>query len=332
MNEFAKKIFGDVSNKLWNDWHWQLENRIVDLKRIGIGKTVSGRFAVTPHYLNLIEKFDKSDPIYRQVIPFDTEFESNLRIDPFNEESHMPVDGLIVRYPDRGLVVSTNSCYSYCRFCTRKWKWDELNEQLTLNKFDKIIKYLEINPQIRELIFSGGDVLTLSDKTIEKLFTAIGSVGSIKVVRVATRVPAFLPQRITEKFVAIIQKFSPIWIIMHFNHPWEINSESLKAIEKLRFSGASLLSQSVLLKGVNDDYNILYALFSQLQQAGVKPYYLFSCDPVYGTEKFKVAEKIGIELIEKLRSHLGGVAIPQFVADVPGKSKIHIAPLSKFEY
>ncbi len=329
---FTRKVFGDVEEELWDNWHWQFKNRIVDLKKIGIGKIDGDRFAVTPHYFNLIEKFDKSDPIYRQIVPFDTDLESHLKIDPFNEESHMPVDGLIVRYPDRGLVITTNFCYAYCRFCTRRWRWDEPNEQLTLNKFDKIIKYLEINPQIRELIFSGGDALTLSNNTIEKLLTAARSVRSIKVIRIATRVPAFLPQRITEKLISILQKFSPIWIIMHFNHPREINDASLKAIGKLRFSGTSLLSQSVLLKGVNDDYDILYALFSKLQEAGVKPYYLFSCDPIYGTDKFKVPEKKGIMLIEKLISHLGGTAIPRFIADVPGRSKVHIAPLSKFEY
>lgn len=331
ITERTKKIFGNISGKLWDDWHWQLKNRITDPKIAGIEDDCRGRFAVTPHYFNLIRRFDQSDPIYRQIVPIDADYASYTRKDPFDEESHMPVSGLIVRYPDRGLVVTTDFCYTYCQFCTRKWRWGKSGEQITISRFEKIAEYLENHSHIRELIFSGGDALTLNDETIERMLSITRSIKSIKVIRIATRVPAFMPQRITENLSSIIKKFSPIWIMTHFNHPRELTHESSRATAALRFAGVSLLNQSVLLKGVNDNYNTLYELFSKLQEFGIKPYYLFSCDPVYGTEKFKVPIEQGIEFIERLVKELGGIAIPRYIADVPGRSKLHIAPLRQIE-
>jgi len=327
ITENAKKVFGDVSCKQWNDWRWQLKNRITNPKIAGIGDNYRGRFAVTPHYFNLIRRFDQSDPIYRQIAPI----ESYTRKDPFDEESHMPVNGLIVRYQDRGLVVTTDFCYTYCQFCTRKWRWEKPGEQITISKFEKIAEYLENHSHIRELIFSGGDTLTLSDETIEQMLSIARAIKSIKVIRIATRVPAFMPQRITENLSLIIKKFSPIWIMTHFNHPRELTCESSRAIAALRFAGVSLLNQTVLLKGVNDSYNTLYELFSKLQELGIKPYYLFSCDPVYGTENFKVPIEQGIKFIERLIKELGGIAVPRYIVDVPGRSKLHIAPLRQVE-
>ncbi len=320
------KIFGKIEDNLWNDWRWQLANRITDPKAIGI-KDNAIRFAITPHYLSLIKRPDSSDPLYMQIA---SDLSCDLmKKDPFDEKSHMPIEGLIVRYPDRGLVVATNFCYAYCQFCTRKWRWDEPEQQLDIARFKKIAAYLENHTRIRELIFSGGEVLSLADKTIEAMLSVANSVRNIKTIRIATRALTFMPQRITDKFAQIMKNYAPIWIMTHFNHPRELSKQSLKAIEKLRFSGAVLLNQSVLLKGVNDDYDTLYTLFSRLQEAGIKPYYLFSCDPVYGTERFKVPIEQGIELIERLLKELGGIAVPRYVADVPNRSKLHIAPLQQ---
>ncbi|MDD4202781.1 MAG: KamA family radical SAM protein [Candidatus Omnitrophica bacterium] len=282
------------------------------------------------YYLSLIQKFeDKNDPIYQQCVPSAAESENNsyMLTDPLNEEGTSPVSCLVHRYPDRVLLITTGRCFMYCRHCTRKRLWDEKIPETTLKDIEKAIEYISENANIREVIISGGDPLTMQTDRINHILKALNKIPHIKVIRIGTRTPVVFPQRINEKLCSMLEKYDNLWINVQFNHPREITPESTEAIRKLRRCGIPISNQSVLLKGINDSPEVMTELCHGLQQIGVRPYYLFQCDPVIGAFHFRTSVWKGVEIIEKMRGFTGGMCVPTFVIDgIDGKGKIPIGP------
>jgi lysine 2,3-aminomutase len=331
-------FYKNVKESLWNDWKWQLRNSInsfeklsafypkidTDLKNI----IENLKFQVTPHFFCLIDfdNFD-NDPIAKQVIPSKMEFKNDnfLSIDPFNEKKKRPVSNIVKRYPDRALIVSTNICASYCRYCTRKWNWNE-SKIISRTEVNNSISYLKNNPQIREAIISGGDPFLLKPEILDNMLGEILALPNIEVVRIATRIAAFLPQKINRKIINILKKHKSVWVITHFNHENEITPDTVKAIDNLISGGVALANQTVLLKGVNDNINSMKNLLRLLESLRIKPYYIFQCDLVEGTSHFRTPLETGLKIMENLRGHIGGLCIPTFVVDLPDGGKVPLLP------
>jgi lysine 2,3-aminomutase len=325
----------------WNDWRWQMRNRIrtvPDLLSVfpelhegsELGQVAAKYpFAITPYYASLIRSSDISDPIFQMSVPqmdelFDPPF---LHADPLEEEADMPVPGLIHRYPDRALVMATTMCAMYCRHCTRKRVAGTREDSISAEQLGKITAYLADNPQIRDVIISGGDPFTLAMDVLEGIIAAIRAVSSIEVIRIGTRTPVVMPQRITRELTTMLGKYHPIWVNTHFNHPRELTPEAAEACKRLVNAGIPLGNQTVLLRGVNDDPRTMEKLCRGLIRMRVRPYYLFQCDLVRGIEHFRTPISRGIEIMEYLRGRLSGLAIPSYVVDVPrGGGKIPILP------
>jgi lysine 2,3-aminomutase len=326
----------------WNDWRWQLKNRISRLdtleKHLNLtpeergGVILSGSklaFAVTPHFFNLIDPHDPDDPIRRQVIPRIEEMSRTPRevADPCAEDSHMPVPGLVHRYPDRVLFLVTDRCASYCRYCTRSRVVSGAGEQELHTNFAGAIDYLKSHREVRDVLLSGGDPLLFSDERLEHLLVQLRSIEHIEFLRIGSRVPIFLPQRITPELCGMLKKFHPLWMSIHANHPRELTIEVKEALERLADAGIPLGNQSVLLDGVNDSVEVMRALVHKLLRCRVRPYYLYQGDLVYGTSHLRSSVAKGIEIIRGLRGHTTGYAVPQFVIDAPGGGgKIPINP------
>ncbi len=283
------------------------------------------RIKVNPYYFSLIKK--KGDPIYRQVIPDKAELEDcGLEYDPLSEEKDSPVPSIVHRYPDRCLFLVSPECASYCRFCTRKRKVGDA-QKISPRFIQQGIKYIAEHPEIRDVIISGGDPLMLSDQKIEHILSSLRQIPHIQILRIGTRVPCFLPQRITTKLVRILKKYHPLYINVHFNHPDELTPEAVKALSRLADAGIPLGNQTVLLKGVNDDPEVMKLLMQKLLQARVRPYYIYQADMVYGTEHFRTRVEKGLEIIKALRGWTSGLAVPHFVIDAPGGGgKIPLLP------
>ena len=339
-------LWPGVSEKEWNNWQWQLKNRLSGtdgLKRLGeaLGADVTGplktiktyKWAVTPYYLSLIKSKDVlHDPVGRQVIPSPKETEaSSLPLassDPLREKDYSPVKGLIHRYRDRVVILATSLCASYCRHCNRKRQWAQ-PECITVSQkaLEKIKGYLSLRPHVREVLISGGDPLLLPLEKLEFILEAFCTITTIKVIRLGTRVPVTLPMRVTDELCRLLKRHRPIWINTHFNHSDEITKEAKSAIEKIQLAGIPVSNQSVLLQGVNDDYETLHRLFCKLQEIMVRPYYLFQCDMVKGTNHFWVPLERGIEIMERMWAHVGGMCVPNFVVDLPdGGGKARLLP------
>ena len=334
--------FQNGNNKI-KDWRWQLANQITDIGSLNIFcrlqsaefvdlKTVTAKFpfALTPYLFSIIDWSNESDPILRQVLPDNRELDNvspEAKPDPLNEVNLMPVKRLIHRYPDRAVLIVTNRCSAFCRHCNRKRSWKDINNDITNLELEEIINYLKDTPEIREVILSGGDPLILQDDKLKKLLNAVFAVGTIKVVRIGTRVPVFLPMRITEDLCRLLEEFPSVWINTQFNHPLEITKESKEACEKLQKAGIPLSNQAVLLKGINDSPEVMIELCRKLQEIKVRPYYLFQCDLIEGTEHFWTPLAAGKQIIERMTGHTGGLCVPRFVIDLPGgKGKIPIIP------
>jgi lysine 2,3-aminomutase len=286
--------------------------------------------AVTPHFFNLIPR-EKTpdDPIRRQVIPRIEETWSSPydMADPCGEDSHMPVPGLVHRYPDRVLFLVTDRCASYCRYCTRSRVVSGVGEQELHTNFEEAFRYLEQHTEVRDVLLSGGDALIFSDDKLEKLLSRLRAIPHIEFLRIGTRVPIFLPQRITPELCAMLQKYHPLWMSVHVNHPRELTIEVKEALERLANHGIPLGNQSVLLKGVNDDVETMKTLVHKLLMCRVRPYYIYQCDLINGSSHLRTSVAKGIEIIEGLRGHTTGYAIPQFVIDAPGGGgKVPINP------
>ena len=326
-------FWSDVSLDNWNDWSWQLRNRITRLEDLEkhlvltpeerAGVILSRNklaMAITPHYFSLIDKDDPHCPIRRQVIPRVEELSISVEelSDPCGEDGMMPVPGLVHRYPDRVLFLITDRCASYCRYCTRSRVVSGAGEQELETDFEEAFKYLEKHTEVRDVLLSGGDPLLFSDKKLEAILSRLRSIQHIQFIRIGSRVPIFLPQRITPELAAMLKKYHPLWMSIHTNHPRELTSEVKVGLDRLADAGIPLGNQAVLLRGINDDADILKELLQKLLMCRVRPYYLYQCDLIEGSAHLRTTIREGLEIMEKLRGHTTGYAIPQFVVDGPG--------------
>jgi len=335
-------LYKDVNPLDWEDWHWQLKHRIrskEDLAQIikltpeeekGIDKA-TGRLsvAITPYWATLMDPEDPSCPFRRQAVPVASELivGPHEMVDPCAEDRDSPVLHLVHRYPDRVLLLATEQCAMYCRHCTRRRLVGEHRESNSPDKFDAAVEYIKSNKKIRDVLISGGDPLIQEDEEIESLIQRIRAISHVEFLRLGTRVPVTLPQRITEKLVNMLKKYSPIWISIHFNHPREITKRCRIACDMLADAGIPLGSQTVLLKGINDRPFIMRKLMQELLKIRVRPYYIYQCDPVRGTQHFRTPVAVGINIMEKLRGHTSGYAVPTYVVDGPGGGgKIPVGP------
>jgi len=331
----------EKKSRNWNDWRWQMRNRIRGIQALvekfptignpdGIVKA-AGKFpmAITPYYASLIQSPDGSDPIFKMCVPQPEELldPGFLKDDPLEEEEDMPVPGLVHRYPDRALLIVTTTCGSYCRHCTRKRVAGFRECSISAARLAQAVSYLTSHPEISDVIVSGGDPLTLATETLEPIIRALREVPSVQIIRIGTRTPVVMPQRITEELAQMLRKYHPIWINTHFNHPRELTHEAAEACGRLVDAGIPLGNQSVLLRGINDDHQVIEKLCRGLVRMRVRPYYLFQCDLVRGVEHFRTPLARGLEIMEYLRGRLGGLAIPSFVVDAPhGGGKIPLLP------
>lgn len=335
-------MFPEVSDNEWNDWKWQVRNRIETLEELknyvsltsdeekGIEKNLkSFRMAITPYYLSLIDTDNPDDPIRKQCIPTEQEtfpYEGVLE-DPLGEDVYSPVPGLTHRYPDRVLMLITDMCSMYCRHCTRRRFSGQKDHELGIERIDKCIDYVANTPVVRDVLLSGGDALMCSDERLEYIISRLRAIPHVEIVRIGTRVPVVCPQRVTDNLCNMLKKYHPIWINTHFNHPYEITPESTEACAKLANAGIPLGNQSVLLRGVNDCVNIMLELVHGLVKMRVRPYYIYQCDLSVGLGHFRTSVAKGIEIMEGLRGHTSGFCIPTFVIDAPGGGgKIPIMP------
>lgn len=317
----------------WNDSRWQLRNRVdsladlearirlTDEERAGVllaGTKLA--MAITPHFFNLVDADDPECPIRRQIIPRIEEgwTAPEELMDPCGEDSHMPVPGLVHRYPDRVLFLVTDRCASYCRYCTRSRVVSGVGEQQLETQWEAAFQYLERTPEVRDVLLSGGDPLLFSDSRLDRILTRLRAIPHIQFIRIGSRIPIFLPQRITPELCAMLKKHHPLFISIHTNHPRELTSEVRDALGRLADAGVPLGNQSVLLRGVNDSVEIQKTLVQKLLMCRVKPYYLYQCDLISGSSHLRTPVADGVAIIEGLRGHTTGYAIPQFVIDGPG--------------
>lgn len=330
-------FFKNVPDRVFNNPLWQIKNKIDTKEKLlsfipslkgQLSDNLFNKFSITPYFFCLINFDDlNNDPIAKQVIPDERENEKSafLNIDPFNEQEKKPETQLIKRYPDRVLLVTSNICPSYCRYCTRKWNWGK-GEYLNEEKLSQVLNYLTNNKNIREVIISGGEPLLLPYSFLEKIIKSIIRIEHIEVIRIASRILSFLPQKINNEFLKILKKYKPIWLVTHFNHPNEITPETNRAVEKILETGVAIVNQSVLLKGINDNAETMKRLVNDLEILRIKPYYLFNCDLIEGTKHLRADFNKGIEIMDKLRGNTGGICIPSFIIDLPEGGKVPILP------
>lgn len=335
-------LFSDISEKDWNDWTWQVKNRIETLEELkkyinltaeeeeGVRQCLSVlRMAITPYYLSLIDLNDVNDPIRKQAIPTADELKCSPAdlADPLHEDVDSPVPGLTHRYPDRVLMLITDQCSMYCRHCTRRRFAGHTDHHLSWTRIEKCIEYVKAHPEVRDVLLSGGDALLMSDESLEKIISALRAIPHVEIIRIGSRTPVVMPQRITDELCNMLKKYHPIWVNTHFNHPNEITPESAAACAKLADAGIPLGNQSVLLAGINDCPFIMKELVHKLVKIRVRPYYIYQCDLSQGIEHFRTPVSKGIEIIESLRGHTSGYAVPTFVVDAPGGGgKIPVMP------
>ncbi|MEN6319114.1 MAG: KamA family radical SAM protein [Syntrophaceae bacterium] len=336
----------DASPKEWNDWKWQYHNRIRSISQLAKvltesletmrgWRTVIGYYPlnITPYYFSLINTGDKNDPIRLQCFPDVKEinYSQDGVADPLNEERDMPVSGLVQRYLDRCVTICTNDCAVYCRHCNRKRMWKRVRTKDNTNYLQRMVEYISQQSSIREVIVSGGDPLTMDESTLEWFLGRLHSLPHVEVLRVGSRVPVVMPMRITPQLCAMLRKHRPLWFNTQFNHPNEITPEAARACEMLLDAGIPVLNQSVLLRGVNDNYETMRELLYGLQKISVKPYYLFQCEQVKAAEHFRADIWSGIHIMEKLWKNISGICLPQYVLDMPGdKGKLPLFPFSLF--
>ena len=345
MNKKNILSYNRASSKDWQDWRWQLRNRITEINQLEdilaipslkketlTAVTSVYPMAINPYYLSLIQRNNPKDPIVTQCIPDMEEisYSNGSPNDPLKEDSHMPVPKLIHRYPNRCLAIVTEICATYCRHCNRKRFWSQPTQPTFKKRLQKMIRYISESPQIREVIISGGDPLILDDQVLETMLASLHAIPHIEVLRIGSRVPVVMPMRITKELCRILKRYRPLWFNTQFNHPHEITPESTRACNMLQEAGIPVSNQSVLLKGVNDSPKVMNDLLYGLQKISVRPYYLFHCDPARGCAHFRTDPKAGIAMIEKIWRQCSGLCLPQYVLDVPGRSgKIPLNVMSK---
>ncbi len=336
------EIKNSVPAKDWNDWHWQLKNRITSLEELKKYLTLTDeeeevlksnkfpfRTAITPYYLSIIEPNNPKDPVRLQAVPRIMEQHINPTDmnDPLHEDTDSPTPGLTHRYPDRVLLLVTDQCAMYCRHCTRRRLAGETDAPMSMERIDKAIEYIRNTPQVRDVVISGGDPLTLSDEKVDEILGKITAIEHVQIVRIGSRTPVVMPQRITDELITVLKKYPSIWLNTHFNHANEMTPEASAALAKLTENGIVVNNQSVLLRGINDNIDVMKNLVHKLLQNRVRPYYLYQCDLSMGIGHFRTQVSKGIEIIESLRGHTSGLAVPTFVVDAPeGGGKIPVQP------
>jgi len=333
--------YANVPDEKWNDWRWQMSNRLnsledfehvlnlTDSERKALSTSGLFRVDITPYYASLIDPNDPNDPIRLQVIPRDNEILpfTGMMEDSLSEDRHSPVPGLVHRYPDRVLMLVTTQCASYCRYCTRSRIVGDPSATFSRAEFEAQIEYLKNTPQVRDVLLSGGDPLALAPKILEELLSQLREIPHIEIIRIGSRIPVFMPQRVTPELCDTLQKYHPLWMNIHVNHPNEITAELAEATDRLTRAGIPLGNQSVLLAGVNDCVHIQRRLVQDLVRIRVRPYYLYQCDLVEGAGHFRTPVAKGVEIIEGLRGHTSGYAVPTYVVDAPGGGgKIPVMP------
>jgi lysine 2,3-aminomutase len=336
------RYFGNVPERDWNDWKWQFRHRITTVEELTRYIPLSSKeqaeirlvinrypFATTPYYLSLINPDDKNDPIRKQAIPcFEEITMADMgEEDPLEEKRDSVVPGLVHRYPDRVLMVLTDICPMFCRHCTRKREWEHGGWVRKEEEIELMLDYIRHNPKVRDVIISGGDVLTLSTEKLEKVLYKLRKIEHLEMIRIGSRYPVVLPQRIDDELCDMLSRYGPIWFNTHFNHPNEITPEAAKACDKLLRAGVPVNNQTVLLRGINDSVETQLKLSHCLLKAKVRPYYLFQCDEVQGTEHLRTPVETGIQIIDGMRGHTSGLAVPAFVIDLPsGGGKVPLQP------
>jgi len=341
--QFRRRHFPGVSTTEWNDWRWQNRNRIRTLESLEriVQLTAEERAAIarhtgplpvglTPYYASLLDPSDSTQPLRRTVVPTLGEYERTPgeADDPLGEDSHSPVPGLVHRYPDRVLFLVTGFCSTYCRYCTRSRLVGATGEKsLKKSDLEKALAYIEATPAIRDVLISGGDPLSLDDERLEWILARLRAIRHVEFVRIGSKQPVVLPQRITPSFARMLRRFHPLWMSLHFTHPDELTPEVEEACGRLADAGIPLGSQTVLLRGVNDDVETMKRLVQGLLRIRVRPYYLYQCDPITGSAHFRTPVSKGLEIIRGLRGHTTGYAVPTYVVDAPGGGgKIPLQP------
>src|SRR6266481_3497693 len=339
----GRGFWGDVSDSDWNNWRWQLQHRITSLEQLqrlmpalspeeyAGTKLANHKLAlgITPYFFNLIDQADENCPIRWQVVPrFEETNTAPWELtDPCGEDAHSPVEGLVHRYPDRVLFLVTDRCAAYCRYCTRSRLVSNASGYDFHPQFDQQIEYIRNNPAVRDVLLSGGDPLLFSDDKLEHLLKRLREIPHVEFLRIGTRIPIFLPQRITPQLCAMLRKYHPLFISIHSNHPRELTTEVRDALGRLADAGIPLGNQSVLLRNVNDDAEVMKAQVQKLLMCRVKPYYLYQCDLIAGSAHLRASVRKGLEIMEGLRGYTSGYAVPQYVIDAPGGGgKVPINP------
>lgn len=342
-HDFRRRFFPQATRADWCDWKWQLRNRIRDarsLRRVfelspdeeAALARMDGHLPVgiTPYYAALISRTDPADPLRKTMVPVAREFTQTVgeADDPLGEDGHMPVPGLVHRYPDRVLFLVTNFCATYCRYCTRARMVGQTGEyHFNPDQYQRALDYIAAHPEIRDVLLSGGDPLTMMDERLEWLLSRLREIRHVEFVRLGTKVPAVLPQRITPELCRMLRKYHPFWMSIHFMHPAELTPEVGQACERLADAGIPLGSQTVLSRGVNDNVETMKALMHGLLRIRVRPYYVYQCDPISGSSHFRTPVEKGLELIRGLRGYTTGYGVPTFVIDAPGGGgKIPLLP------
>jgi lysine 2,3-aminomutase len=334
-------IYKDIPPEQWNDWRWQMKSRLntvaefeqvlqlTDSERKALSSPGLFRVDVTPYFVSLIDPNDPNDPIRRQIIPTAGELSAftGQMEDSLAEDAHSPVPGLVHRYPDRVLMLVTTQCASYCRYCTRARIVGDPTQTFKREEFELQLEYIKNTPQVRDVLLSGGDPLAIAPAILEELLTRLRQIPHVEIVRIGSRIPVFMPMRVTAELCDMLQKFHPLWLNIHVNHPNEITAELAEATDRLTRAGIPLGNQSVLLAGVNDCVHIQRRLVQDLVRMRVRPYYLYQCDLVEGAGHFRTPIAKGIEIIEGLRGHTSGFAVPTYCVDAPGGGgKIPVMP------
>ncbi|MDQ7092018.1 lysine 2,3-aminomutase [Desulfosporosinus sp. PR] len=335
-------IWAKVTEHEWNDWGWQISQRITtvealkkvipltDAEETGIAHCLQTlRMAITPYYAALMDPDDPKCPIRQQAIPTSSELHVGQfdLYDPLHEDTDSPVPGLTHRYPDRVLLLVTDQCSMYCRHCTRRRMAGQTDRPLPEEHFNLALQYIRSTPQVRDVLISGGDPFTLSDDRLEYILSGLRAIPHVEIIRIGTRTPVVLPMRITDNLVRMLRKYHPLWVNTHFNHPKEMTPQAQAALARLADCGIPLGNQSVLLHGINDCPKLMKKLVHELVKNRVRPYYIYQCDLSKGIEHFRTSVSKGIEIVENLRGHTSGYAVPTYVIDAPGGGgKIPVSP------
>ncbi|HVO76583.1 MAG TPA: KamA family radical SAM protein [Candidatus Bathyarchaeia archaeon] len=330
---FRRAFFPEASDREWSDWHWQIRNRIQELAQFErmLSLSADERAAiekggsllpvgVTPYYMSILSYDDPAQPLRRSVIPSTHEFACmpGEAADPLAEEAMSPVPGLVHRYPDRVLLLVSDFCSTYCRYCTRSRVVGHGILSPAVSRLEKAFEYIRLNPQIRDILVSGGEPLCLGDDRLDWILTELRRISHVEIIRIGTKAPVVLPQRITPQLTRMLRKHHPVWMSIHFTHPDECTPETSRACAQLADAGIPLGSQTVLLKGINDSVDCMKSLVQRLMVMRVRPYYIYQCDPIYGSSHFRTSVDKGLEIIRGLRGFTSGYAVPTFVIDAPG--------------